>query len=138
MGADGMKRHLAARWSPKEERLALLLASGKAIKAAAAEVGIGERTAHTWLGHLHFRTLISELRSRMLDAAVGKLVESTTKAVDTLVCLLSSKRENIRLRAALGIVETMIRIREHVDFEQRILSLETGRENGTEDEDFAA
>jgi hypothetical protein len=125
-------------WSPKQERLALYLASGKGIKAAAEEVKISERSAHRWLHHPGYRYLISELRGRMLDEAVGQLAKSTNQAVETLVTLLESDRENIRLRAALGIVDSMIRLREHIDFEQRILSLETSRADGTENEDFAA
>jgi hypothetical protein len=134
-----MRRQLpATRWTPKQERLATLLASGKGVKAAARELEIGERTAHTWLDNSSFRAFISDLRSRMLDAAVGRLVQSTNEAVNTLVGLLDSDREAIRLRAALGIVDSMIRLREHVDFDRRLLELESSRATGFEDEGDAA
>jgi hypothetical protein len=133
-----MKRRFPATWSPKQQCLAFLLATGKGIKAASSEVGIGERTAHTWLDHPGFRHLISELRSRILDEAVGRLVESSTKAVDTLVGLLDSDVASIQLRAALGILESTIRLREHADFERRISALEVVHENRTEDQDDAA
>jgi hypothetical protein len=135
---NGMRRQLPATWTAKQERLALLLASGKGIKAAASEIEVGERTAHTWLDDICFRNLISDLRSRLLDAAVGRLVESTNDAVSTLVDLLSSERETVRLRAALGIVDSMIRLREHVDFDRRLLELESSRATGFEDEGDAA
>lgn len=38
-----------ATWSPKQERVALLIAAGRSIKVAATEADRGERTAHTWL-----------------------------------------------------------------------------------------
>jgi hypothetical protein len=133
-----MRRQSSATWTAKQERLAILLASGRSVKSAASELEIGERTAHTWLDNSCFRAFVSELRSRILDAAVGRLVASTTQAVDTLASLLSSERETIRLRAALGIVDSMIRLREHVDFDRRILELEASRADRTGGEDFAA
>src|SRR5262249_6457353 len=73
VGADGMKLQPTATWSPKQERVALLIAAGRSIKAAAAEAKCGERTAHAWLEDHRYRSLISELRHRMLDEAVGTL-----------------------------------------------------------------
>lgn len=136
--ADSMNRQSPATWNAKQERLAFLIASGRGIKAAASEVEIGERTAHTWLDHPGFRYLISDLRNRMLDEAVGQLVESMNKAVLTLVGLLDAEADSIRLRAALGILESTIRLREHTDFEHRIAALEVVHESRTEDQDDAA
>jgi hypothetical protein len=68
--------------------------------------------------------LISELRRRMLDEAVGSLAEATNEAVITLRELLGSENENVRLRASLGIFDAVVRMREHAEFEQRIIALE--------------
>jgi hypothetical protein len=135
--ADGMNRQDSALWNGKRERVALLLAEGKAIKAAAAEAGIGERTAYTWLADPRFQNHISDLRGRMVDTALGRLTDAATKAVDTLVGLLDDGRDTVRLRAAFGILDSMARLREHVEFERRIAALEADHESDAQDTDRA-
>jgi hypothetical protein len=119
-----MNEQPSATWNPKQERVALLIAAGRSIKAAAAEVDCGERTAHTWLEDPGYRTLVSELRHRMLDEAVGTLAEATNAAVGTLRKLLDDENSGVRLRAALGILDAAVRMRQHVELEARILRLE--------------
>jgi hypothetical protein len=128
MGADGMKLQSTAAWGPKRERVALLIAAGRSIKAAAVEAKCGERTAHGWLEDPRYRSFISELRHRMLDEAVGSLTEATNHAVSTLRNLLDDDHINVRLRAALGIIDAVVRLREHVELERRIAALEDRRE----------
>jgi hypothetical protein len=135
MGADGMRLQPAATWSPKRERVALLIAAGRSIKAAAAEARCGERTAHAWLEEPHYRSFISELRHRMLDEAVGSLVEATNHAVSTLTELLDNDHVNVRLRAALGIIDAVVRLREYVELERRIAALEAQDESEIEGEE---
>lgn len=119
-----MKQQPLATLSAKQERLALLLAGGQAIKSAAAQVKVGERTAHSWLEYPHFRARVLQLRGQVLDTALGRLSHAATRAVDTLVALLDEKSGSLRLRASLGILDTLSRLREHVEFEERILALE--------------
>jgi hypothetical protein len=119
-----MNEQSTAAWSPKQERVALLIAAGRSIKAAAVEADCGERTVHTWLEDPRYRTLVSELRHRMLDEAVGTLAEATNEAVGMLRKLLDEGNSSVRLRAALGILEAAVRMRRHVEFEARILRLE--------------
>jgi hypothetical protein len=64
-----MIRQLTATRTAKQERLALLLAAGWGIKAAANEVKVGERTAHTWREDPEYRALVAALRGRLLDEA---------------------------------------------------------------------
>jgi hypothetical protein len=113
-----------ATWNPRQERVALLIAAGRSIKAAALEAKCGERTVHGWLEDHRYRSLIGELRHRLLDEAVGALTEATNEAVSTLKELLDDKQPNVRLRAALGILDAVVRLREHVELEQRIATLE--------------
>jgi hypothetical protein len=97
----GVYRQLSATWSGKQEQLAILLASGRGIKAAAEELGIGERTAHSWLASPGFRGYLQQLRASVVDAALGRLVDGSTKAADALVELLESSKETVLLRLAL-------------------------------------
>jgi hypothetical protein len=131
-----MKLQPTATWSPKQERVALLIAAGRSIKAAAAEAKCGERTAHAWLDDPRYRSLISELRHRMLDEAVGTLAEATNAAVSTLRDLLDDDHGNVRLRAALGIIDAVVRLRDHVEFERRLTALEAQNEPELEAEEI--
>jgi hypothetical protein len=111
-------------WSPKQERLAVLIASGRSIKAAAADAECGERTAHDWLAEPGFRSFVAGLRGRMLDEAVGTLAEATAAAAVALRGLLEDTNSNVRLRAALGILDGAVRLREHTEILERLEELE--------------
>jgi hypothetical protein len=132
-----VKEQDSAAWTAKQERLALLLAEGKTVKDAATLSEIGERTAFTWLADRRFQAFVYQLRGRMLDAALGRLADDATRAVDTFVALLDEETANVRLRAALGILGSMGRLREHVEFEQRLLVLEADHASRTESESLA-
>jgi hypothetical protein len=119
-----VRRQSTATWNAKQERLALALAAGWGVKAAADEVKVGERTAHTWLGDPEYRAFVVNLRGRLLDEAVGRLADTAGKAVQTLCDLLDDPKGNVRLRAALGILDALLKAREHVEFEGRIARLE--------------
>src|SRR5262249_54275934 len=121
---------------PETGTVALSIAAGRSIKSAAAEAECGERTAHAWLDDPRYRSLISELRHRMLDEAVGSLVEATNEAVSTLKNLLDDDHVNVRLRAALGIIAAVVRLREHVELERRITALEAQDESEIEAEEI--
>jgi hypothetical protein len=127
-----MNEQPSAPWSPKQERVALLIATGRSIKAAATEADCGERTAHTWLEDPRYRMLVSELRGRMFDEAVGRLAEATNDAVGTLRKLLDDDNSTVRLRAALGILDTAVRMRQYVEFESRLLRLEQEKSRADE------
>ena len=119
-----MKVQPTATWSPKQERVALLIAAGRSIKAAAAEAGCGERTAHQWLDDAEYRLLVSKFRRRMIDRTIGSLARSTNNAVFILRKLLGSENENVRLRAAASLLDHAVRMRDHGELEERITALE--------------
>jgi hypothetical protein len=117
-----MKSH---ELTPKQDRAAALLAAGATVIRAAAEVGAGERTIYDWLALDEFKKRVSAYQSRLIDEALGKLAEALTKAVETLVeCLGSKESDSVRVRAALGILDQVIRIRESTIIEQRLTAIE--------------
>jgi hypothetical protein len=121
-----MRKQPTATFTAKQERLALFLASGKGVKAAAAEVGVGERTAHTWLDDPAFDALVGALRRRLLDEAVGRLAGAAAGAVETLVSLSRDGTGSVQVKAALGILDMLIKVRESIDLEGRVAALEGG------------
>jgi hypothetical protein len=108
----------------KREAVALALASGQTIKAAAAAAQVGEKTARNWMGEPEFAARVGELRAAMLEQAMSRLTRTTTRAAGVLRELLDSADEKVRLRAAQQVLEQATRLRETVTVEQRLRVLE--------------
>ncbi|MDB5349196.1 MAG: hypothetical protein JWN86_443 [Planctomycetota bacterium] len=119
-----MNPQLTATWNAKQERVALLLAAGRSIKGAAKASEVGERTAHDWLADKDYRAFVAELRGRILNRAVGRLSQATNAAVGELVKLLKDESATVRLRAATAILDGAVRMREHVELDERMLAIE--------------
>jgi hypothetical protein len=121
-----MKRQKSATLTAKQDRAAVLLASGLPIRDAANQVGAGERTVHTWLEDEKFTRLIDRYRAKLIGETLGKLIGAATQAVQALVdCLGSQESDSVKVRAALGILDQVIRIREATDIERRLSELES-------------
>jgi hypothetical protein len=107
-----------------EPSAALAIAAGSTIVEAAERAGISERTVRRRLDDPDYRMEISNLRSKLLDAAVGKLVAATTEAAATMRALLEADSEHVRLGAAKGILEFGLSLQEALETQTRITNLE--------------
>jgi hypothetical protein len=113
---------------PRQERVALALAAGRSLREAASECRTGETTGKRWLADQAFVRRIGQLRAEMTGQAVGRLVDGMVSAADTLGYLCrKGKSEMVRLGAARALLELGVKLRETVEFEERISALE-GRE----------
>ena len=121
----------SGRRSNADEPLAASVATGQKIADAAAAAGVSVRTAHRRLATPAFRQRVQSLRGEMLAAAAGKLCGAAGKAVDVLQALLDDPTARVRLRAALGILSSLLRVREQTDLEERLGRLEAEAEART-------
>ncbi|SRR5579884_3864613 len=114
--------------------LALALAGGLTVEAAAGRAGVGERTAYRRLADPAFCVRVTELRSEMVERALGKMADGMGEAADTLRQLLGAKAESVRLAAARSILEMGIKLREATELDARLRALEhqlaPGEEHG--------
>jgi hypothetical protein len=95
------------------------------VKECAAQLGAGVRTVHDWLEKPDFVRLISRYRSKLISETLGKLSNAGVKAVETLIDALESQEsDGIKVRAALGILDQLVRIRETTELEQRLVEVE--------------
>jgi hypothetical protein len=95
------------------------------VKECAAQLGVGLRTVHDWLEKPEYVRLISRYRSKLISETLGKLSNAGVKAVETLIeALESQESDGIRVRAALGILDQLVRIRETTELEQRLVEVE--------------
>lgn len=105
--------------------LAVQVAGGSSIKAAAAVVGCSSQTAYNLSASKEFRQRVAELRSEVTYRAVGKLADSASLAVDTLRELLDATNEpSIRLNASKAILAALPTISEFCELRSRIDALE--------------
>jgi HEAT repeat protein len=107
-----------------DEALALTLASGQTLRDAAAAVGVSERTAARRWGDPSFRQRVAELRTDMVQRSLGRLADGMSEAADVLRQLLAAKSESVRLGASRSMLELGVKLREAVELEQRIATIE--------------
>ena len=112
--------------TPKQEAFALALAAGSSVQDAAKRHGIGRMTAYHWMNEIPaLPKRVITLRAEMTKQAVGLLVANMTSAADTLGYLCrKGKTESIRLNAARAIIELGVKVRDTVEFEERLKAIE--------------
>src|SRR5947207_14647672 len=72
----------------KNRELALALAGGMTMTAAAEQFGISRKTIQRKLAKSGFRRLVADGRNQMIAAALGRSADQMTRGVDALVALL--------------------------------------------------
>jgi hypothetical protein len=117
--------------TPKQHKALAALLSEPTVTAAAAKIGVGERTLHTWLHEPAFVEAYTAMRHEAVQQAVGRLQHATGIAVDALIDVLDTEYTPapaaVRVSAAKVIIEYAIRWRELDVIEQRLSALEQAR-----------
>jgi hypothetical protein len=106
------------------DTLALALAGGESLRDAARLAGVGERTATRRWAEPEFRGRVWQLRTEMMERSLGRLVDGMTEGAETLRALLKAESESVRLGAARSLLELTLRIRDHIELEERLRFLE--------------
>jgi hypothetical protein len=107
-----------------DEALALALAGGQTLRAAAEAAKVAERTATRRMADPAFRQRVAELRGDMVQRSLGRMAEGMSEAADVLRQLLAARSESVRLGAARSLLELGVKLRESVELEQRLRDLE--------------
>ena len=108
----------------KNSEIALILATGASVSAAAEKLGLARSTIHRKLRKPAFRKLVAELRSQLFNSALGRMAENMTHATDALASLLDTSDPGVKLRAAKAVLGLALRLRDSVDVSDRISELE--------------
>ena len=120
MAHDG--RHSA------DDRLLILLASGSTVRDAAQQCDIGETTVWRRMRDATFIGELNRLRGELWNSAMGKLTAASGKAVDRLVTLVDdADSDAVRLSACKSILELGTKLRDSIEFAQRLELLENPR-----------
>jgi hypothetical protein len=112
--------------------IALALAAGTSVSAAAEQAGVDRKTVQRRLADPAFRRQVAVYRSELIASALGRTADNMARAADTLAGMLDSPSEPIRIRAARALMSLGLRLRDSVDVDDRIrdLELELARNQG--------
>jgi uncharacterized membrane-anchored protein YjiN (DUF445 family) len=108
----------------KEGGAIVVLASGGTQADAARASGLASRTISRRMQDPAFRRAVREARASLLERALGKAADVAVEAVEELRRLLRDESPSIRLGAARAILEHSTRLRESVEFAERLDTLE--------------
>ncbi len=108
----------------KQEQAIGALLSEQTIASAANQVGISEVTLRRWLKQPDFLAAYRATRREVVEKAVAQLQQSSWAASTTLLKLLVSSSDSVRLRAAVAILDHAAKGVELIDFEERLSALE--------------
>jgi hypothetical protein len=107
-----------------DQAIIIALAAGRTVARAAQAACVAETTVYRRLRNPQFRRRVNEVRAAFTERALARLAAASTTAVGTLQRLLKAKSEAVRLSAARSILELGTKLRETVEFEERIIRLE--------------
>ncbi len=115
-----------AELTTKQRRAIAALLTAKSIGDAAHIADVGERTLHTWLADSDFRAALAIEEGAAIDAATRRLIALQDKAVDVFAGILDdvAAKGTTRLRAAQGVLDYLLKLRELRNLEQRLAELE--------------
>jgi DNA-binding NarL/FixJ family response regulator len=115
----GSARHL----TPKQTRAVAALLTGKKLSDVAAELGISERTLRAWRQLPGFVAALRAGRQEILDATLGVLLQQAPKAALTLFTLQDCDEPTVRARAALGVLDRVLKAVEVTDLNEQLAEL---------------
>lgn len=112
--------------SAKQQKALAALLTEPTIGAAAAKVGIGESTLHSWLRDEPFDEAYRLARKQAVGQAVARLQQVSSAAVQVLhdVMLDVNAPSTARIGAARTVIETALKAIDQEDLATRIAALE--------------
>ena len=109
-----------------QQRAVQALAAGKGMTDAARSARVKQSDLLAWLSLPEFRQALTGAEGDLLDTSTRRLLNLQSLAVSEVAGILAdrSASHEVRLRAAGQVIDTMLRLREMRDIEQRLQALE--------------
>ncbi len=108
----------------KQEVVIAALLTEPTHAAAAAKAGVGEATLQRWLLLPEFQAAYRLALRGIVEAAIGRLQQTTSKAVEALERNLTCGHPGSEIRAALGILDQSLKAVELIDLTTRVEEME--------------
>jgi len=106
-----------------EQLLMTYISSGFNLTKTAQKLNLCRQTVAKRVNSDEFQELLTVYRKNLFQSASQQLLEATTKSSATLIKLLNSKNENIRLQSAVKILNLSADYTTIDDLEQELNSL---------------
>lgn len=118
--------------STKQQRAIAALLSERDVRAAARAANVGERTLWRWLGEETFRAELTRQEGAIIDQVTRGLLSMQGAAIAAFDKVLNDPKagEANRLRAAEGVLDYLLKLRELNNLETRIRKLEEAQNEG--------
>lgn len=111
--------------SAKQAKAVAALLACNSVTDAADVSGVGLRTLSRWLTERQFQAALSEAEGAAIDHATRRLTALSDTAVSVLQDSLSGEvAPYVRLKAAQGVLDYLLRLRELRGLERRLSALE--------------
>lgn len=110
--------------SSKQRGVLIALADERTITAAATKAHVSRSSIYRWLEDPLFRGEVGRIRRRLFEEALELLNAGQAKAVSRMLEALNDHDRNIRLRAAIAIVQLGLDVKEGAEMENRLADLE--------------
>ena len=120
--------------TPKQEQGMLALLRGATMEDAAKAVGVSTVTLWRWNQQPEFQARLRQARRELVQGALGELQHLTVEAVQALRRNLTSGDPSVEVRAALGVLDRVIKVTDVLDQEARVARLERQLEQLDEDQ----
>jgi len=91
---------------------------------AARQAKISPKQIYEWLKDDNFKQELQKRQNEIFNHALGNLKSSVTKAIETLIHLLDSSDDRLRMHVADKIINNACKCIEFLDFEERLSLLE--------------
>ena len=101
-----------------------LILGGRTIEEGCKRAKVSKTSFYEWLKNPQFKDEFIRQRNEIVTFALDELKASTGEAVQVLRNLLKAKKEGIRLRAAMGIIEYVNKFIEFEGIEKRLEAIE--------------
>jgi hypothetical protein len=114
--------------SNRQERVAVALASGRTVAAAARDCRVNADTVWTWMKQPAFQARVAELRQSLTDSAIGRLASMMAdQAADALLRLLSAESDVVALDAVKAVYDLFVNVTNASELKSRIEQLEASQ-----------
>lgn len=109
----------------KREKVALALLESPTIAEASRKAGVSMRTIYVWLKEPEFQEVFREVKKQFISLTLSRLEGITGEATETLrEIMLTGVGESPRVSASKAILDTVLKLYEYEQLEERITKLE--------------
>jgi hypothetical protein len=108
----------------KIDAIALAVARGLSLAAAAREAAVAESTARRWAAEPGFPRRVTRIRQEILSQSVGILALAMTRAAVKLGRLIDDPDSEVSLKACRAVNADFLALHAHADLAERLDALE--------------